>query len=426
MRKIGKVGMIGLGKLGLPCILAMEKHGKFEIFGYDKSSFVKKQIQDRSVDYWEEHVNEYLQSSNLVLVESIFDLVEKCDLIFVAVQTPHDKAFEGVSPLPNNRKDFDYSFLTQVASEIAIGLKETKNNPLISIISTVLPGTMHNKILPILTDTNPDLRFAYNPYFIAMGTTIFDFLNPEFLLIGGLNPQDCEDLEEFYKFIDAPCMKMKIQSAELTKVAYNTFIGFKIIFANTLAEIVDKRGGNVDEVTDALSQATARIMSGRYLSAGMGDGGGCHPRDQIAMSWLAQECNLSFDLFEMIAKARDSQTQHQASILKDLQIKYTLPVIVLGKAYKANSPLTIGSPALLLEYFLSELAVNFSIFDPWVDVYDNRLFSKPAIYFVATKHEKFLLLDLPAESVLVDPWGFVDTHRLTLKELVLPGRGNVW
>jgi len=100
-----------------------------------------------------------------------------------------------------------------------------------------------------------------------------------------------------------------LNNAELIKVAYNTYIGMKIAFANTLMEICHKMGNiDVDQVTGALTFASRRLMSGAYLTGGMGDGGGCHPRDNIALSWLAQRLDLSFDWFASVMGAREKQT----------------------------------------------------------------------------------------------------------------------
>lgn len=403
--------MIGLGKLGLPCLLAMEKHGNHQIFGYDISEKVVSQIRTKSVDYWEKGVNEYLKDSNLVVEKEIVDLVEKCEIIFIAVQTPHETAFEGRTPTPKSRKNFDYFHLRSVATSLKESFKSSKNNPLIVIISTVLPGTMRTEILPILNSTNKNLRFAYNPYFIAMGTTIEDFLNPEFILLGSDSSETTQTLINFYSFIETRCVPMQIESAELTKVAYNTFIGFKIIFANALAEITNQLGGNVDEVTTALASANYRIMSPTYFHAGMGDGGGCHPRDQIAMSWLARKLDLSFDIFEAIALARDNQTKNQSKYLIRISKKYKLPICLLGVSYKPNSPLDIGSPARLLQYYLEKQRVKIRIFDPWIYP-ENDLPEKPHIFFISSRHDEFKHLTLPLNSILVDPWNFNKTSNV--------------
>jgi UDPglucose 6-dehydrogenase len=280
---------------------------------------------------------------------------------------------------------------------------------------------MNSEVLPILRSARADFRFAYNPYFIAMGTTIFDFMNPEFLLIGGNSDRELDDLANFYSFISCEKKKMRIESAELTKVAYNTFIGFKIVFANALAEIVEKRGGDVDEITSALADAKYRIMSGAYMKAGMGDGGGCHPRDQIAMSWLAKDANMSIDIFEFIAVARDAQTRRQAEYIVAECKEASLEPVLLGISYKPNSPLDVGSPARLLENILISMKHEPLVYDPWV--YPDRELprDKPYVYFISSRHDDFRNLEMIEDSIVIDPWGMVATVGKGTK-LIKPGR----
>jgi UDPglucose 6-dehydrogenase len=415
------IGMIGLGKLGLPCLLAMENFGGHRVFGYDVSAAVVESIASKSVNYWEEGVNDLLKNSKITVVDSPDDLVEICDIIFVAVQTPHEQEFEGKTPTPSTRKDFNYSHIVSASKSLANGLhKYPDKNPLIVVISTVLPGTMRELILPILSQAKTNFKFAYNPYFIAMGTTIYDFLNPEFILIGANNSDSADELEKFYGFLKKSCSKMDIESAELTKVAYNTFIGFKIVFANALSEIVQFRGGNVDSVTDALAQADRRLMSGSYMRAGMGDGGGCHPRDQIAMSWLAKEANLSSDIFEFIACARDAQTLNQAKLIDSFCREKQWKPVLLGISYKPNSPLDIGSPARLLEFYLREMKHEPLIIDSWIYPNDN-FFPENSVYFVSSRHEEFKNLNYIKNSIVIDPWGHVEQVNIT-SSLIRPGR----
>ena len=213
---------------------------------------------------------------------------------------------------------------------------------------------------------------------------------------------------------------MSIESAELTKVAYNTFIGFKIVFANTIAEICAVRGGDSDQITQALAKAGTRLMSPKYLSAGMADGGGCHPRDQIAMSWLAQDAKLSTDLFGYLAEARDAQTNRQANLILEYSKLNDLPIVILGKSYKADINLTVGSPALLLAHFLVKLKAEFTHFDPTIDE-DNPPLDNPACYFVATNHTVFKNYRFPNNSIVIDPWGNVVQNQTGVK-IVRPGR----
>ena len=403
------IGFIGLGKLGLPCAAAMQVRTGLPLFGYDANREIKHYVEQASVPYMESRAEEFLKESNLSILDSIHDVVMNSDVVFLAVQTPHAPEFEGTVPVPPETRDFDYSYLIAAVAEVASALMANPNKSVdLVIISTVLPGTTRKHVLPQLVGLEDRVRVFYNPYFIAMGTTIPDFLNPEFTLLGVEGDVSLGDsLRQLYSQIhSAPVTTMRIESAELTKVAYNTFIGFKIVFANYIGEIAQKTGAHADEVTVALSGATSRLISGKYLSAGMADGGGCHPRDQIAMSHLAQSLELSADPSGWLATARDAQTQLQARQIADLARSTGLPVCILGEAYKRDVNLTVGSPSRLLSWFLEEKGIAHKIFDPFTRP-ESPLESVPQLFFVATNHTAFKFLSLPKGSVAIDPWGEV-------------------
>jgi UDPglucose 6-dehydrogenase len=246
-------------------------------------------------------------------------------------------------------------------------------------------------------------------------------MNPEFVLIGSNSEKASDELALFYDFISAPKLKMNIESAELTKVAYNTFIGMKIVFANSLSEISEKTGANVDDVTNALSMANKRIMSSQYLTAGMGDGGGCHPRDQIAMSWLAEELDMSVDIFDFVARSRDNQTLRQAKLISELSELHKLPITILGEAYKPNSPLSIGSPVRLLTYYLDSLGKDYKIYDSYLARGNESLLLQKSLFFLGTRHVDFEEIYLESGSVLIDPWAFSKSLNPLVK-VIRPGR----
>ena len=277
----------------------------------------------------------------------------------MAVQTPHQPEYEGITRLPDNRVDFDYQYLVRSIDEIS---KSVKRETVVAIVSTVLPGTIRRLVKPA---AGPLLRLCYNPAFTAMGTTANDYLNPEFVLLGADDPTSVASVEKFYASVtDAPILRMSIESAELTKVAYNTFIGMKIVFANTLMEICHKSpGANVNDVTGALKRARKRVVSPSYLDGGMGDGGACHPRDNIAMSWLARELHLSHDIFEDLMEARFQQSEW----LAELMCAHDLPKAIIGYSFKAGSDLIVGSSALLLKSILEERGFTPFLYDPYVE-----------------------------------------------------------
>jgi 3-hydroxyisobutyrate dehydrogenase-like beta-hydroxyacid dehydrogenase len=285
-----RVGFIGLGKLGLPVALAIESRGK-NVIGYDINPQVKEYVNQKTVPYQEQWVDKKLKYSQLEVTDSIETVVTNSNLIFCAIQTPHDERFEGDKPLTAPPTDFDYSHLKQAIQGIVHAANSLPEKTTLVVISTCLPGTFEREIKPLLSDK---INYVYNPYFIAMGTVMRDFLNPEFILIGN-NNQDITPLTHFYKMIlgTDKTFVTDITTAEGIKVFYNTYITMKIVLANAYGEMSHKLGMNVDHIYEALSRATDRIMSPKYLRAGVGDGGGCHPRDNIALSFLANKHNPS-------------------------------------------------------------------------------------------------------------------------------------
>lgn len=357
-----KVGFVGLGKLGLPVALAAEAAGH-TVSGYDVNPAVQEILKTRELPYLEQGAPELLQQTRLRWRDPD-ELAEWADLIFVAVQTPHQSKYEGTTRLPEDRADFSYNWLRAAVESV-------QNAKLIVVISTVLPGTIEQNFFNDAYLSIAKDRLLYNPFFIAMGTTIPDFRNPEFVLVGtdGAHPGP---LRKFYAEIHSrPLFVTTIRTAELTKVAYNTFIGLKIAFANTMMELCEKTGADVDDLVDALSLADRRLLSPAYLRGGMGDGGGCHPRDNIALSWLAREVGLSYDLFESLMVCREKQTEWLAEQISEASWEHAsdnatpAPIEILGKAYKPETNLTVGSPATLLANILKEQDVSFTHTDPF-------------------------------------------------------------
>ena len=355
-----RVGFIGLGKLGMPCAVAAALKGH-DVMGYDLDPKRMSKEAYPSMETGPDGLQDfapYLEKSNLEF-GSLEEVVDHAEILFVAVQTPHEPRYEGVTPLPEERKDFDYTYLKKAVAAVGAAAKQPTATV---IISTVLPGTIRREILPV---AGPNLRICYNPFFIAMGTTMRDFLFPEFVLFGVEDQEATALARQFYAPItEAPFFDTTVENAELIKVSYNTYIGMKIVFANTVMEICHKTPGtDVDQVVDCLELATRRLISPSYMRGGMGDGGGCHPRDNIALSWLARELDLSYDFFDSLMIARQEQTEW----LADLMCSYALPKRIIGYAYKPGTEITTGSPALLLGELLKNRGVDVAMSDPVID-----------------------------------------------------------
>ncbi len=382
-----KVAFIGIGKLGQPCAEVMAEY--HDVIGYD--------IAERN-------------PSNFPMAPTIAEAISNRDLIFIAVPTPHDPLYDGSQPTAHlENKDFDYTFVKQTISEIN---KTATKKQLVILVSTVIPGTTRREFIDLI----PNARFAYNPYLIAMGTVKWDMVNPEMIIIGtkdGDTTYDASMLIDFYK----PLMKNNPRyvigtwdEAECIKVFYNTFISAKIGLVNMIQDVAEKQGNiNVDIVTEALAQSSQRIMSPAYMKAGMGDGGACHPRDNIALRYMAEKLDLGYDLFGAVMHSREVQAENVALKL----LSYNNPICILGKAYKPSVPYIDGSYSLLVGHYIEKHDGSVYYYDP--NTGDLTLPDVTFTYLIGYWEkwvEEFIFTD---NSVVVDPWRKFKSNNTTIK-----------
>jgi UDPglucose 6-dehydrogenase len=389
------IGFIGLGKLGLDCAEVMaEKHS---VRGFDI----------------------YPRTSDRVKVCSIEETVNESEWIFIAVPTPHEEGYDGSVPSSHmTPKDFGHDAVKDALQKINQYATTPKK---VVLISTVLPGTTRRHFITLLDKKH---QFLYNPYLIAMGSVKWDMVNPEMIMIGTEdgNPNTLAgELIDIYKTIMQNNPRYEIgtwDECEAIKIFYNTFISAKVGLANMIQDFALKIGNiNVDVVTNALARSTMRIMGPKYMTAGMGDAGACHPRDNIALRWLAQEYEVGYDLFDTIMHAREIQAKNLALFLVNEANKTNLPIVIHGKAYKPDVPYCIGSYSTLIGYYIEEAGLPVVYVDPLADDSTNVVASvnSPAVFLWA--HNRRITYEYTGEqeatkpyceikpgSVIVDPW----------------------
>ena len=408
-----KVSFIGLGKLGLPVAVAIEAKGH-EVLGYDINPIFNsrsKPIDCLNTQEKDESligpITPMLEKSKVKFSDSLEECIKFGDIIFVAIQTPHQSVFGGQLPLIDERKDFEYKYLINCMEQISNVLDKLNQRKIVSLISTVLPGTLRKYILPIISK---NISLCYNPYFIAMGTVINDFYNPEFILLGKVD-NDAEDkIKEFYKTItDATVFSTSLENAELIKVSYNTFITTKVVLINNLMEMCHNLPNtDIDEVSSALKLSTKRLCSTSYLTGGMGDGGGCHPRDNIAMSWLSNELGIKNNYYDFIMKKREDQSQFLANIVKDKKEELNLPICILGTAFKPETNLEDGSTSILLKEQLKRMNIDVETYDPYIDKKD--FIPEKKIYFIGCAHDIFKKYNFIKGSHVIDPHRYLRNY----------------
>ena len=390
-----KIGFIGLGKLGLDCAeVFAEQH---EVRGYDI----------------------YPRTSDSVKVCDISEVVNESEWIFIAVPTPHAEGYDGSVPSSHmTPRDFGHDAVIDAINKVNQYATSSKK---VVLISTVLPGTTRKYFYPILDSKH---QFLYNPYLIAMGSVKWDMVNPEMIMIGTEdgNPNALAgELVDIYGTIMQNNPRYEIgtwDECEAIKIFYNTFISAKVGLVNMVQDFAMKIGNiNVDVVTNALARSTMRIMGPKYMTAGMGDAGACHPRDNIALRWLAQEYEIGYDLFDTVMHAREIQAKNLALFLVEEAKKSGLPIAIHGKAYKPDVPYCIGSYSTLVGFYIKEAGYNVYYLDPLADDPADVVDSLAGPAVVLWAHNRKITYEytgdqldtqpyceIPMGSVIVDPW----------------------
>jgi UDPglucose 6-dehydrogenase len=256
-----------------------------------------------------------------------------------------------------------------------------------------------------------------------MGSVKWDMVNPEMIMIGTEFSGDplTQGLIDIY----LPIMQNQPRiitgtwdECECIKIFYNTFISAKVGLVNMVQDFAMKIGNiNVDVVTDALAKSTMRIMGPKYMTAGMGDAGACHPRDNIALRWLAQEYDLGYDMFDTIMQAREIQAKNMADFLVNLAAKHGMSVVIHGKSYKPDVPYCVGSYSTLIGHYINEFGFYVSYIDPLADDAASvvEAINYPSVILLAhnrkvtygyTNLEKddSFYCTFPLGSIIVDPW----------------------
>jgi len=390
-----KIGFIGIGKLGLDCAEVMaEKH---EVRGYDI----------------------YPRTSDSVKVCDIDELVNESEWIFIAVPTPHAEGYDGSVPSSHMEpRDFGHDAVIDAIQKINTHARGSKK---VVLISTVLPGTTRKHFEPLL---DPKHQFLYNPYLIAMGSVKWDMVNPEMIMIGTENGDwngIAGELRDLYDTVMQNDPRYEIgtwDECEAVKIFYNTFISAKVGLVNMIQDFAMKIGNiNVDVVTTALARSTMRIMGPKYMTAGMGDAGACHPRDNIALRWLAKEYDIGYDLFDTVMHAREIQARNLAQFLIGHARQHALGIVIHGKAYKPDVPYCIGSYSILVGHYVKEAGFEVRYLDPLADDPTDVVTDLTGPAVILWAHDRKITYEytgdqpetepycvIPQGSIIVDPW----------------------
>lgn len=335
-----KIGIIGIGRLGLCFALNLERVG-FHIYGVDTNADYVQSIQDRTFFSTEPHVNYVLrEAENLHVSTNIHSVIDSSiQLIFICVPTPS-----------NADGTFDHTYIDAVCDQL-LALDPPQNETHLVVNSTVMPGycdELHERM------KGHGYTVSYNPEFIAQGSIMADQQSPDQVLIGEANKAAGDSIESVYRTFcsgNPRYSRMSRTEAEITKLAVNCFLTTKIAFANSIGDLTIEHGGNQDAVLQAIG-ADARIGYS-FLRYGFGYGGPCLPRDNRAMRMAAQKVGLILPISQATDEAnalhRDFQREtFEQSYSNDESITFT------SLSYKRDSDIIEESQRLALAVDLAQ------------------------------------------------------------------------
>lgn len=367
---INNVSIFGLGKLGASMAAGMASRG-FNVIGVDISQKAVDAINLGNAPVQETGLGEMI-AANKERIRATIDAgeaIKNSDVSFVIVPTPSDK-----------RGAFELQYAKYAFKSIGQALSKKDGYHVVVLTSTVLPGATRYGLLPVLESESgkkcgPDFGLCYSPEFIALGTVIRDFLNPDFYLIGEFDERSGSVLEEVNRRV---CMKnpvvrrMSIENAEIAKVALNSYVTMKVSFANTLADICERvPGGDVDVVSDALG-SDSRIGR-KYLTGGMGFAGPCFPRDNVALSFLSEQVGANPDLLRTNDQYNRDLARRSVEKLAPL-IRRGKTVAILGLAYKPLSHVIEESQGIFLARAFADAGMRVVGYDPLANASAKQVF----------------------------------------------------
>ena len=423
-----QIGVVGLGKVGLPLALVLREHGRHNVIGFDVDPGRVERMQKLYADSPEVHpereLRELIATGPIPVAPSMKTLVKYSNVILVMVDTPHPSGYEGNSPMPDLPTDFLYHNLRSALSEIideASGRKLT-----VLVCSTVSPGTLIGLRRSLRLPAT--IKLGYNPVLISLGSVVRDLTTPPMVVAGADDAETRKVIGAVWTPVvnTAPIPTLTVAEAEIAKLAMNGKMGLEIAFSNSVARLADQFGGDCDSILNVVRLADIP----RVARAGMSDGGACRPRDLVVLASKGPNVPVyrnplhwEVPLWKGLIAEREYHMHWLAARVAAEAAQANLPIFLCGEAYKPEVPYTFGSPAALLHYYLTVVRREGQALLTWdpVTCPDIPYPTAPALYVLATAHGQVLSFfreHLPTGSFAFDPWGYLPAGGRTIR----PGR----
>jgi len=351
------ISVFGLGYVGCVSAACFAREG-FQVIGVDVSDAKVGMINSGVSTIVEEGISELVASTRaaglLHATSSVNDAVAASDISLVCVGTPSR---------PNG--SLDLSYVERVCTQIGEGLRQKGPGHLVAIRSTVLPGSTHEVVIPALERASgkragSDFIVCFNPEFLREGTSIRDFDEPPFTVIGCDDPVHAAGLQALYNRIRAPLHIVDMRVGELLKYACNSFHALKIGFANELGNVCRAVGVDSHDVMNIFCEDRKLNISPAYLRPGFAFGGSCLPKDLRALAYRAQTLDVTTPILSSILPSNEQQIARAFDMVASAGHRR---VGVIGLAFKEGTDDLRESPMVSLIERLIGKGYEVAIYD---------------------------------------------------------------
>lgn len=307
----------------------------------------------------DELMAEMVRSGRLQATLDSRSAVENSDISVICVGTPS-----------NGNGSLNLQYIENVCCEIGKALAGRQSYHIVVIRSTVLPGTVQERLIPLLEQhsglrAGVEFGICVNPEFLREGSAIEDYYHPSYVIIGELDSRSGGMVQQLYDAVDAPVVRTTLRAAEMVKYVSNAFHALKVTFANEIGNLCKAHGIDGQEVMEIFCQDRRLNISPAYLKPGFAFGGSCLPKDLRALLYRAKERDLDCLLLSAVLPSNDRQIQKGIKLVEDTGRK---KIGILGLSFKPGTDDVRESPIVPLVETLVGRGYQVSIYDEHVDV----------------------------------------------------------
>lgn len=335
-----RISVFGLGYVGAVSAGCLA-HDGHEVVGVDtietKVDLINKGYSPIIEAEIGEIIKTTVKSGRLRATGNPTKAVQETELSFVCVGTPSQA-----------NGNLDLHYIRRIGEQIGGALKDKTAHHTIIIRSTILPGTMHGTVIPVLEEfsgkkAGTDFGVCHNPEFLREGSAVSDFKTPPKTVIGELDEASGSLLSQLYNKLDAPLIRTSLETAEMVKYVDNCWHALKIGFANEIGNLSKALGIDAHEVMNIFCQDKKLNISSTYLLPGFAFGGSCLPKDLRALAYTARLHDLELPILRAILPSNEMQVGRGLSLIME---KGNKRIGVLGFSFKAGTDDLRESPVI--------------------------------------------------------------------------------